>query len=265
MAVTDKLNKPDANAHQMGRFTLNRIFLVDGAAAAPVVPTNLENIVQIDYGAPSWDFEADVLHQGSAEKTHKQYGPRWDGTITVLSGKVVDVLATLQNLTMGAGGHVAISTRMDNDLPVVIWEAICRDDDNSTHLFSLIIQDMILDNIALENPIDYADKTIPFHTYHEPFLLYAGYHMVYELFASAATPGSLHLSATPATLVSHSNHDDWDFDKLVYIKHKDNSEGDEGMTRRITGATLTGSKLDFTSGTPGATPDRVGILYATKT
>lgn len=266
MSVTDQLNKPAVSSHQRGRFTLNRIVRCDASASQPVSFTNMEGVVAIDYGEPSYDYTADVLQQGAGgEKTMVKHGPRWDGTITILSGDVGDVLADLLGVTWGAS-HVVMSTRMDDDDPAVIWEAICRDEDNSTHLFSLVLQDIILDDLAMGNPMDYSDRTIPFHTYHEPFLIYTGYELVYDVWdATPATATYAMSNGTPATLLTASDHDDWAFDNAVYIKNKDNSAGDTGMTRRITsGASVSGGTLTFTTGTPAAS-DKVGLLYVKAT
>ena len=264
MGVTDQLNKPAASSHQRGRFTLNHVVRCDATASAPVVWTNMEGVVAIDYGEPSWDHTADVIQQGAVDKTEVKHGPRWDGTITVLSGDIGDMLATLRGITWGAS-HVGLSTRSDDDNPAVIWEAVCRDSGN-THLFSLVLQDIIIDDIAIGNPMDYSDRSIPFHTYNEPFLIYAGYEMVYDVWPATAGTATYALSCgTPVTLWTASAEDGFYFDNAAYIKNKDNSAGDTGMTRRITsGAAVSGGTLTFTTGTPAAS-DKVGLLYAKAT
>src|SRR4030042_1140775 len=259
---TTQLGAPLASTHQMGRFTLNRIVRCEAAAAAPVAWTELSNIVAIEIGEPSWDYEADILHQGGGdEKKHIRRGPRYEGTITVLSGKVGDVVGSILGVTWGAS-HVAMSLRMDKDDPQVIWEAICRDSDNTDHLFSLVIQDLILDDVGMANALDYSARTIPFHNYHEPFLLYDGYKLVYDV--KNATPSTVAYTlsgGTPATLLVATDHDDWFFNNLVYVKVKDNSAGDTIGKRRTSGVSATGATLTFTTGTPAAS-DVVYILYA---
>ena len=263
MALTDQLGAPAEASYQMGRFTLHRVVLNEAAVAAPVVWTNMDFIAAIEIGDPSWDFEADVYQQGGGDdKTHIRRGPRWDGTSTVLSGKIGNVLATLKGLTWTTGGTAAISSRMDADTPEVIWEAICRDSDNSTHLFSLVIQDMVLDDFGVSNPMDYSERTIPFHTYHEPFLLCSGAEMVYDRFDATPSTATYSLScSTPLTLVTATDHDDWSYDNAVFLKNKDNSASDTVGVRVTSGASISGGTITFTTGTPAAS-DEISVLYA---
>lgn len=266
MAVDDQLGRPPETSHQMGRFSLNRIVRCDADAAVPVVWTNLNYVVQIEIGRPTWKYTADMLHQGAGDEiTEIKRGPRWDGTITVLSGNIGNVLASLKGVTWN-GSHVVLSSRNDSDDPQIIWEAIARDADNKTHLFSLVIQDMIIDDLDAINPMDYSDRTIAFHTYHEWFLVYTGYEMVYDVWDATPTTATYTISAgTPETLLTATNHDDWHYDNAVYVKNKDNSASDTGMTRRIiSNVTVVGAVLTFTTGTP-ATSDKIGLLYAKAT
>ena len=266
MALTDQLGAPVESGHKMGRFSLNRIVRCEAAVATPVVWTNLSNVVAIEISDPSWDYEADVFQQGGGdEKTHIQRGPRWDGTITVIGGKVGDMLATLFGETWTTAGNTAMSLRSDDDSPMIIWEAICRDSNNSTHLFSLVIQDMIMDSLGMANPMDYADISIPFHTYHEPFLLCTGAEMVYDRWD--ATPGTATYSTscgTPLELVTAASHDDWHYDNMVFCKNMDNSDSETIGHRVTSGVALSGGTLTFTTGTPAAS-DEVSVLYAKAT
>jgi len=258
-----QLGAPLEATYQKGRYTLNRIYVVDTTAAeGATTATELTSIVAIDVGEPSWDEENTAFQQGGGdEKTMIRRGPRWDGTVTVLSGKVSDVLASLQNVTWAAGGQVAMPLRTSNDNPAIIWEAICRDADNTDHLFSLVIQDMIIDNLAFTNPMEYSERTIPFHTYHDPFTLKADHELVYDTYTATPTTETYTLScSTPATLVTATDHDDWYFDNAVYIKLKDNSD-DDRMKRLTTGVSISGATVTFVTGTPDAT-DKLMVLYA---
>jgi hypothetical protein len=151
---------------------------------------------------------------------------------------------------------------MENDNPIGHWEAICRDSDNVTHLFSLVIQDLILDDMDLSNPLEYADRTIKFHTYHEPFVLCSGAEMVFDKFAATPSTAVYQMSAgTPVSLVTATAHDDWDYDTAVFVKLKDKT--DSWTTKRIKSGVTIGASgtITFTSGTPAAS-DVVSVLWA---
>ncbi len=264
MSVSTQLSAPPSTVHKKGRFTLNRIVRCEATATAPVSWTNMTNVVAVEWGEPSWDEETDILQQGAGDlKTHIKHGPRWDGTITVLSGSFGEVVAKIQGITWGttsATQYGAISMRMDNDYPQVIWEAVCRDDDNKTHLFSACVQDMIIDDLSFSNPMDYEDATIPFHTYHEPFLLTGGAELVYDQWTatgSGATLTTYTLSATPIRLASPSIDNDWYWSKLVYAKTKSSSASTG--TRWVEDVTVATTTVALATPTAG---DTVQILYA---
>lgn len=259
---TTQLGAPSASKHQMGRFTINKIYQCEASAAAPVSATRLDSIVSVDIGAPTFDYEADVRQQaGGDDKTHIQRGARYDGTITVLSGDFGSLLASLRATTWDATA-VALPLANDSDSPTIIWEAICRDADNTTHLFSLVIQDMILDDVGLTNALEYADRTISFHTYHKPFLLYEGHKLVYDVWdATPATPAYALSCGTPAPMLTAGNYDGWHFNNAAFIKQLDNSAGDTIGKRRTSGVSISGGTLTFSTGTPAAS-DKIYALYA---
>ena len=266
MAVTDQLAKPTESQHQMGRFSLNRIVRQDATIAKPVVWSNVKGIVAVNIGAPTWKYEYDIHQQGAGnELTHVQQVPRWDGTVTILSGQIGTFLAAIDGKTWGTAQAV-MSARIDNDNPMVHWEVVCRTFDNVTHLFSLVIQDMVIDSFGFDNPMDYADRGIPFHTYHEPFILAQGREMVFDRFAATPSTSTYTLScSTPATLVTATEHDDWDYNNAVFIKNEDYSESDVTGRRIRSGATITGASLVFTGSSVPAASDEISVLYAKAT
>jgi len=265
MAVTDQLAKPLESTHQMGRFTLNRIVRQDAAVTKPIAWANVEAIVAISIGEPTFRYTYDQHQQGAGDEANEiKRDPRWNGTVTVLAGQIGDFIAAIEGKTWGTAQAV-MSARMDSDNPMVHWEAICRDADNSTHLFSLVIQDMIIDSFGFDNPMDYSDRSIPFHTYHEPFILAQGYEMVFDKFAATPTTSTYTLScSTPATLLTATEHDDWDFNNAVFIKNEDHSAGDVTGRRVRAAVSITAASLIFTAGLPAAT-DEVSVLYAKAT
>jgi len=264
MAINTQLGAPPASTYKKGRFTLNRIYDCEASVAAPVSPTNLNSVVQIDWGEPSWDNEADVFQQGGGdEKTQIKRGPRWDGTITVLGGSVGNLLSSLTGLTWGtgSGAYAAMSMRRDGDNPNVIWEAICRDADNKDHLFSVVLQDIIIDDLGWSNPMEYTDSTIPFHTYHEPFFLLKDTELVYDVIQAGSSTVEWALSATPISLASPSLQNDWDVETLVYVKTKTSSASTG--TRKRSGVAVTNASLAFSPavGTP-ASATVLQVLFA---
>ena len=265
MSSTSVLGAPAKNAYLMGRFTLHRFVRCEATAgdATAISWQNMSNVVSIDIDEPTWDFEADVYHAGGGnEKRHIRSGPRWNGTITVLGGKIGDTLRLLQEVTWDDSTQAVLSPRMDKDDPEIIIESICRDHDNGTHLFTRVIQDAILDDMGDALGLDYADKVIPFHTYHEWFLLATSAEMVYHVWSATPSTATYTISnSTPLSLLTATSHDDWAFDNMVFCKVKDNSAGDSIGKRVTAGVSLSGDELVFTTGTPAAT-DQVYCLFA---
>lgn len=261
MAYTDQLSAPPASSYKQGYYTLNRFVRCEASVAAPTAFTNLDYIVQVDIGEPSYRVDVEIFEQGAGdERTKVRKGPRWDGTITVLGGKVGNVLASILGLTWGTANDAAVMLNRDNDYPVLIWEAVCRDADNVTHLFSLVIQDMIIDSKGLTNPLAYADEPIKFHTYHVPFLICPGSELVYDQFNGDGSTTTFTASSTPLTLTTASNYDDLDYNQIVYVKQK--ASGDSTGTRKKSGWSYSGG--NFVATTAPAVSSTVQILYAKK-
>jgi len=264
-AITDQLGAPPSSTRKKGRYVLNRIFESNPTVAKNISPTNMTGIQSVEWGEPTWDEEVPILQQGAGDtKTQVKHGPKWSGSITVLSGSMPDIIAKIQGITWGSGSgeYAAVLTRQSNDYPQVHWEAICRDDDNQDHLFSAVVQDMILDDIAFSNPLEYEDGTIPFHTYYEPFFLKADHQLVYDLFTatdSGATLTTFALTATPVTLASPTVSDGWDNNNLIFVKEK--PAADSTGTRIREDITVTNATVVITPGTP-TTGSAIQILYA---
>ena len=220
MAWNTQMGTPAVNSLKKGQYTLHRVHLSEATAAAPVVPVNMSNIVAITYGEPSFDTEVIQQQGGGDDRVEIKYNWRWDGTITCHGGKGGAVLAAIQNITWNTSNDAVISTRPENDFPVVHWEAVCREKDNTTHLFTVVIQDMIIDASGFDNPMDYTDFTIPFHTYHEPMIACAGAEFVYDVFTGDGSTTDLTLSSTPIKALTASSHDDFYINELPFVKEK---------------------------------------------
>ena len=263
--ITDQLSAPASSMRKKGRYVLNRIFKSEATVTKNVTPTNMTGIEAIEWGEPTWDEEVDILQQGAGDtKTHVKHGPKWSGSITVLSGSLPNVIAKIQGITWGSGSgeYAAVLTRQSNDYPQVHWEAICRDDDNKDHLFSAIVQDMILDDSGFSNPLEYEDGTIPFHTYSEPFYLKADHQLIYDIYDASGVGATLTdyaLTATPVVLASPAISDGWDFNNLIFVKEK--ASGASTGTRKRQDVSVTNATVSITPGTPASGGD-IQVLYA---
>ena len=128
------------------------------------------------------------------------------------------------------------------------------------------IKRWIIDDWGFDNPLDYSDGVIPFHTYHEPFLLASGKEMVFDKFdATPTTVAYTGSCTTPATLLSSSAHDDWDLDNAVFVKNKDDSASDPTGQRIRAGVTFSAGILTWTTAASPAASDEISILYAKAT
>jgi len=258
MSLTDQLGKPASTSRQTGRYTLHRAHRCEASVAAPVTPINLNNIESIELAAPTYD-SAEIYQQGGDDEYYMyKNNYRWTGNIIVHKGKAPYVLSQLKGITWDTGNDTAIPLRDDNDYPNVHWEAVARDIDNSTHLFTLLIQDMIIDVPGFSNPMDYSDVTIPFHTSHMPLFLAAGSEVVYDQFSGTGSAVDFTLSSTPLRLLSATSSNDLVLDQTVFVKVKLSTESTG--TRKMSGVSYAGGIVTFT--TAPAASSTVQILYA---
>jgi len=257
--TTDQLAAPLINDEVRGRECLHRYVRSDADAAVHAAWTNLKWVQSVTVSEPTYETERTVLHQGSKDKTVKRYNPRWDITINVLSGKMPDVIAAFRGATWGAT-NTGVPLQASNDDPQVHIESIFRGEDNETVVFSRVIQDFILDSMGHDNPMDVADGVIRGHSYYPPFMVYTGYEAQMDVWDATPTTVTYTLSDTPATITTASSHDQWEFDNCAFIKNKDNSESDTTGGRLVTGVSISGVTMTFTTGTPAAS-DKISCLY----
>lgn len=252
-----QLAAPAENTYLRGQNVIHRYVQCEATAAAPVVWSNIKWIQSVVVGDPTYE-ETDVFMQGSKEKTKLRRNPVWPVTINVLNGKKAQVISDLLGYAWGSTNYV-VPSNMSNDNPDVILESIFREEDNTTHVFSQVVQDLILDDSGMDIPMDYADGVINGHTYFPPFYVYTGYEAVYDVWDATPTTNTYTTSATPATAVVASSHDFWDYNNAAFIKQKDNSEGETVGNRLTSGAAIAGQTLTVTA-SPLAT-DKVYALY----
>ena len=241
MALTTQLGAPGVDTIQEGKNTLNRFVRVEASAAEPVAVTNLSYIqsFDVDDGAPE---SIDVFHQGGGdEKTIEYRSWMWSGSFTVLKGKMPTVLAQLLGITWDTGNDAAIPFKMASTYPSVHWEAVFRQKDNSTHLYTIIVQDMIIDHSAFSNPLDNSDQTINFHTYYPPVYIAQNAEMVYDVFTGDGSTTSLSLSSTPLSLLTATNHDDFFLNQMISVKEKASTA--TSGTRQKSGYSYSGGNL----------------------
>ena len=263
MAVTDWLSAPAESTHLRGQDVLHRFVRSEAGDSQPVTWTNQDSIQSVTVGEPTYGYEVDVLQQGSHDKTRIRRQPQWPVTINVLNGKYLDVLAAFRGVTLGAGNYVIQPMNSSDDIPDIILESIYREVDG-THVFSVLIQDLILDDGGFDMPMDYSDGVIKGHTYHPPFMIDAGFEAVLDVWDATASTNTYTLSSTPATLLTSTSHNWFDFDNVVFIKNKDHSAGDTHGRRYDTGVSVSTVTMTWTTNTPAAT-DVVSCLYVTAT
>jgi hypothetical protein len=258
MSIYTQKGAPTSTSEHYGQYTLNRAHLVDTTVAAPVAPIGLGAIIALNFGAPSFD-EKRLLQQGGGNTPYlKRRNPIWSGTITLYQGTFPTILAQLRGITWGSANDRAISYWDKKGVPRVHWEAVCRDTDNLTPLFSVVIPNMVLDPHGFDNPMDSAEQALPFHSDFPPLKLFPYTEWKWDLFNGNGSTVQFTLSSTPVTLLDSSYYDDYVLDNIALITVKESS-GDTGVIQ-LTGVTYSAGKITFT--TAPAAGSKVGVGYA---
>jgi len=261
MAVTDQLSAVASTAIQEGRYTLNRVWRSEATAATPVTPTNLSNIISFEVGEPSFNENEYFMQGAGDDRLTLRRTYKWPITIAIYKGKTGTVLETLLGLTWSTAGTAGIPLKDNTTLPSVHWEAICRDADNSTHLHSIVVQDLILNLPGFPNPMDYTDNTISGYTYYPPILLCSGAEMVYDIHSGDGSTTDFAASSTPISLVTATNHDDFYIDEAVFVKEKSTTAS--AGTRQTSGWSYAGG--NFTKTSAPTVSYEIQIFYAKTT
>lgn len=258
MSIYDQLGAPGVDVILEGKNTLNRIVRVDAPVAAPVQPTNVYGVVSLEIDNGSAD-ETEVFQQGGGnERTIYRSNYKWSGTITVHKGKLPYVLAQLLGISWEVSTQPLIPFKMINDFPKVHWEAVFRQKDNSSHAFTVIIPEMIIDPVAISNALDNSEQTIPFHTYFPPCFLKANAELVYDQFTGDGSTTQFTASSTPLNLLNASNYEDFFLNYAILIKEK--ASGESTGKKKLSGYSYSSGK--FIASTAPASGTTVQILYA---
>ena len=243
-----------------GLFNLNRFFRYEDAVATNIQPTDLDSLQSISPNAPSFQRQDRVYQLGggnNAREIRTKY--RYDGTMEVLTGGVLDMLSTMLGITYGSGGDYAAQMRMPRH-PIGAIESIWMQEDG-THLFTVVYQDIILREFNPNHVMDGLVTTqIPFYAEHDSFFVHDGAELCYDKFDGDGSTVEFTLSATPLTAITRASayaDEDWVGDELVFVKVKES--GDTEGTRQTSGVSNSTTTLTFTTApTAGA---EVEVLY----
>jgi len=257
--LTTQNAAPSVDNYVEGRYALHHIWRTEASALAPVVPSVVTELATLNINKPTWDKDDRIFRQGSGDLSARiKRGYNVSGTLEFSNGIMVTELAALFGLTMGSTNTNAIPGYVDKDEPHIIWEACRRKRDNVTHLDTIVIPDMIIDDWGFSDPIDNAPFTIEWHSYFPFFALYTGREVVYDVFTGDGSTTDFTLSGTPINLWTNSNYDLLDYDTLVYVKEK--ASGATTGTFKKSGYTQTTTTLAAGTAPPAST--LVQCLYA---
>lgn len=262
MAVNTQLGAPSASKLVQGKFTLARFFRCEASAAAPVSSSDLTGLQAWNISEPDIKFSAEIFHQGGGDEgTIIERGHTWPFTLSFLKGDAWDQLAALRGVTFGTSNDAILPLMKKNDYPEFILEAIVRDSDNETHLGSVIIPDLIIDNVSWDHPLDDSLFVVNCHTRRLPFLLTDGAELVYDVFTGDGSTVDFSLSSTPLNLTTATDWEYLDLDTIYYVKEKA-STASTGTLKRSGYSESTGT---LTASTAPAASTLVQVLYAKAT
>ena len=259
MAVTAQLGAPLLTKVNEGYFNLSRYFLHAATAGTGQTPVNINGIQGITMEPITWERTADVYHQGGGdERLHIERGPRCRIELQMLAGDVPTFLAGVQNVTFSAAGYKAMPLRFD-DYAKITLEVAYRREDNKTHMFTEVYQDLILEEFAIGSAMENNVVSVPFYSYHDPFIILAGYELAYDVFTGDGSTTAFTLASTPVdvTNTALTAKEDWILDTCVFIKLK--ATTDVQGIRQKSGFTLATTTL--TAGTAPAADTRVEVMY----
>lgn len=259
MAQTTQLGAPGLNKVNEGYFTLSRYFVIGAAAGTGQVPVNITGIQGITCEPITWERSADIFQQGGGdERLHIERGPRCRVEIQMLAGDVPAFLASVLSVSWSSTGYAALPLRFD-DYPKIILEMNHRREDNKTHMFSEVYQDLILEEFSVGSAMENNIVSVPFYSYHDPFIVFTRCELAYDVFTGDGSTTDFTIASTPLSVtdVTLNSKEDWFLDNLVFVKEK--ATTDATGVRQKSGYSLATTTLTAT--TAPASGTRVEVLY----
>ena len=258
MSIYTNIGPPALTDEIYGEFSLHRAHLCDTTAATPVTPINVNGIQNMSLGTPSFDERILKQQGGGDTSVKKRRNFVWTGSFNMLAGRMPTVIAQLKGITWGSANDRAISFKDTKGVPAIHWEAVCRDVNNKTPLFSVIIPQMVIEPWGFDQPMDSSEGSLPFSSEFPPIYLYAYTEWVWDLFDGDGSTTDFTLSGTPTDLVDSATYDDFILDNIALVTVKE-STGDTGVIQ-TTGISYAGGDVTFSTA-PSAS-SLVGIGYA---
>jgi len=257
-AVTDQLGALNSDYEVDGLYTLPRFFRHAAAVATDIQPINIAGVQEVTAEGYSWGIERDSFQQGggAVPRTTKR-NPKYSLNISIKGGYVGTFLTNM--LGQSWSTYFAVPLRFPITALITL-ELVVRKADNESHLYSKCYQDLILQEFNVGSPMEDEIVTIPFMSYHDPFILNSGYHLVYDKFSGDGSTTDFSLTGTPVALVDTNElaKEDWELDDMVFVKTKLSTD-DEG-TRQRTGISQSSGTLTYT--TAPASGSEVEALWA---
>jgi len=260
MAITDNLGAPLLAKILTGKQVLYRYHRDLAAAAAPIVSTNITGLQNVTPGPITYQDEFEKFQLGGGTDSTKYRAiPRHDLSMTFLPGYAPDFIAGILGQTWSSDFGIIQTFR---DYPLIQLEAIVRTSNNTTQSYSVVYQDLIPLEPAIPTPLEEIEVELPFYSKHVPFILNTGYHMVLDSWTGDGSTTDFTTSATAVdlfdTALAIRNNDDFNHDKLVFVKLKTSSE--TIGTRQTSGYSLAATTLTITVAPAAST--RIWAFYA---
>jgi len=254
---------PGANDNLLGKFTDIGFYIPEASSPEnPATRIELDMVQSFNVGPPEIDFSSKVFQFGGGNKYYnQQIGRTWPFTITFLQGAAFVEVAKILGVTHSIASDAIIPMTKQNDYPNLILEAACRDQDNSTHAGSVIMPDVILDDIPFDQVLDDSPFTLTGSFKVAPALLCDGASLAYEQFDGDGSTTDFICDSTPLNLTTAANWDHLYYDDFFYIKLK--LTGESTGTISTSGYSL--STATITATTAPAASSVLQVLYAIET